>query len=193
MAGSSARLFVALDLPAEVLAALIDWRAPLLTASDGALRPVPPASLHVTLCFLGALPVDAVGPLSDAVAAVVSTATAGGEVTAGGLAVAGALWLPRRRPRVLTVELTDGDGSLASLQAAMADGLEAGGWFTREERPFLPHVTVARARGSGASSTGDPLPPPPALTFAGTAVALYRSHVGRGPARYEPVLRVPLR
>src|SRR3954453_15088126 len=50
---SRARLFVALDLPADAREALVEWRAPGLGV-DG-LRLVDPAGLHVTLAFLGHL------------------------------------------------------------------------------------------------------------------------------------------
>jgi 2'-5' RNA ligase len=33
----------------------------------------------------------------------------------------------------------------------------------------------------------------PPLAFAGAAATLYRSHLGRGGARYEPLARVDLR
>lgn len=211
-AGSSARLFVALDLPAEVREALVAWRAPLLAAAEGGLRAVDPAALHVTLCFLGALPLAAVEPVGEAVVGAVGGAAPDGGVAGagggprgggargppvGGLSPDGGLWLPRRRPRVLTVALGDGAGALAALQAAVAEALAAGGWFTPERRPFLPHVTVARVRerrpAAAAALARLPLPPVPARAFAGVAVTLYRSHLGGGPARYEPLVRVPLR
>ena len=52
-----ARLFVALELPREVVARLVAWRAPLVREHDW-LRAVRPDSLHVTLCFLGWLDED---------------------------------------------------------------------------------------------------------------------------------------
>ena len=57
-------------------------------------------------------------------------------------------------------------------------------------RPFRPHVTVARVR-RGPRPSRD-LPDPPRATFAGEAVTLFRSHLGRGPARYEALERVEL-
>ncbi|ADB51663.1 2'-5' RNA ligase family protein [Conexibacter woesei] len=207
-AGSSARLFVALDLPAEVRDALVAWRAPVLAAAEGGLRAVDPAALHVTLCFLGSLPLASVEPVGEAVmGAIGSVGGAAGphggapvpgvDVGVGGLALGDGLWLPRRRPRVLTVALEDGDGALAAVQAAVADALTAGGWFAPEPRRYLPHVTVARVRerrpAAAAALTRAPLPATPALAFAGVAVTLYRSLLGGGPARYEPLVRVALR
>ena len=46
-----ARLFVALDLPQDVRAGLVDWQQTAL--ADPALRIVAPDALHITLVFLG--------------------------------------------------------------------------------------------------------------------------------------------
>jgi RNA 2',3'-cyclic 3'-phosphodiesterase len=195
-----ARLFVALDLPGAVREALVAWRTPLLAAWERELRPVPVAALHVTLCFLGSLPLDD----ADAIgAAVVRAVTVGGAHSSGvgaggppvgGLALGAPLWLPRRRPHALTLALADRDGALGRLQGELAAALAAGGWFDAEERPFLPHVTVARVRRSGdpRALARQELAEPPPLAFAGEAVALYRSHLGRGGARYEALTRVAL-
>ena len=158
------RLFVALDLPEAVRGALHDWAASL---GDPSLRLVAPESLHVTLLFLGeAEPV----PLPDP-----------GEAPRLSLA------RPRRTPRFLAVSLDDPSGRAAGLQRAVvaAAGREP------EARPFWPHVTVARPRDRRGRPRRGALPPPPALEFSGEALTLYRSHLGRGPARYEAVASAP--
>jgi 2'-5' RNA ligase len=202
----TARLFVALDLPDPARDALVDWRTPLVQRSGGVLRAVPEEALHVTLCFLGSLPEAEIPALS----AVVEERAA----PADGLALGAPLWLPRRRPRVLTVELEDRERQLGALQADVGARLVEGGWFAPEPRPFLPHVTVARVRGAGGRGDRGGAPggrrgagpaelealladggPPPPVTFAGAALVLYRSHLGRGPdggSQYEPLVRVPL-
>lgn len=205
MEGESARLFVALDLPAAVRSALLAWRAPVLAASEGALRPVAEEALHVTLCFLGSLPLDAAEPVGAAVQRAAGGradrgtdadgAEADGAPAVDGLALGAPLWLPRRRPHALTLALSDRDGALGRLQSALAAALAAGGWFEAEARPFLPHVTVARVRRGGdlRALARQELPEPPSAAFAGVAVTLYRSHLGRGGARYEALTRVRLR
>lgn len=190
-AGERARLFAALDLPEPARLALIDWRAPLLAREPELLRAVAPVALHVTLCFLGHVAVeeaDAIG------AAVVRTAAA---AEARELSLGAPLWLPRRAPRVLAVAVGDGRGELARLQAELSRALADGGWYEPEGRPYLPHATVARvrARGNDRAARGlerAPLPGVPALTFDGAAVSLYRSWLGAGGARYEPLVRVDL-
>lgn len=184
---ATARLFVALDLPQAAVEALLAWRAPLLRGGEQAsgpavLRAVAPAALHVTLCFLGATPETEIAPLGAAVAACAAEAAGAPE-----LALGAALWLPRRRPRVLAVALEDRRGELAALQAGLAAQLAAGGWYDAQARPFLPHVTVARVRG-GARAARDPAPPPPEpLVFDAAAVTLYRSRLHPDGARYEPL------
>ena len=176
----SARLFVALDLPEPVVDALVAWRAPLLRELD-ALRPVPRASLHVTLAFLGWRDEGEIAPLAGLVDA---SATGGGG--APGLALGEPLWLPRRRPRVLAVALEDRHGQLGALQERLVEQLVAGGWYEREARPYLPHVTVARVR-RGVDVPTPELPPPTGPPFEGAAVVLYRSHLSSAGAAYEPL------
>lgn len=175
------RLFVALELPRPVVEALVAWRAPLLRELDG-LRPLAPAALHATLCFLGWRPQEAVEPLSALVEACV-----GGRGGVAGLALGAPLWLPRRRPRALALALADRHGQLAALQAELAERLAADGWYEPEGRPYLPHVTLARVRGGGGAARGVALPSAPALVFDGAAVTLYRSRPQPDGTRYEPL------
>jgi 2'-5' RNA ligase len=176
------RLFVAADLPASVRAALAAFR----DAADPAVwRPVPDEALHITLVFLGHRPADA----AETAAAVLDRAAG----PAPRLSVTGPLLLPPRRARVLCAALADPDGELALLQGRVSDGLEEAGLYTPEKRPFRAHATVARLR-SGARSPRE-LPDglaPEALEFRAEAVTLYRSQLGRGGARYEPLHRVAL-
>jgi RNA 2',3'-cyclic 3'-phosphodiesterase len=173
------RLFVALELPDAVRAALVRWRDSALVP---ALRPVPGESLHVTLCFLGSLPSADVPAIGDACAVAVA-----GERPLP-LAVGSVAWLPRGRPQVLSVAIDDPSGELAHRQAALSGVLVAGGWYRPESRPFLAHVTVARVR-RGERLRAAQLVAPPELGFSASRVTLFRSHLGAGGVRYE-ALRV---
>ena len=178
------RLFVALQLPEPVRKSLSAWSANVADEVGPGLRTVGAESLHVTLCFLGSLPGAQVARIGLACQAVRGMGV-------GELATSDALWLPRRRPQVLAVELADPRGLLGAVHAELARSLTAIGAFRTELRPFLPHVTVARVR-RGAGVRPVDLPPPPVLRFAAEGVVLYRSHLGRGPARYEALHQVPL-
>ena len=169
------RLFVALDVPDAVRVSLASWCERVAPAG---VRRVPAENLHMTLAFLGscsAADAAAVGALLAAVA------EASGAV--GPLRTAGALWLPPRRPGVLTVALAGGEG-LGALRSALVAQLREAIAFEPERRAFRPHVTVGRVP-RGARVAADALSPPPALTFEARALTLYRSHTGRGGARYE--------
>jgi 2'-5' RNA ligase len=98
---------------------------------------------------------------------------------------------------VLTVELADPSGTLAALQAAVSVALVDALGIVPERRRFLPHVTVARVRRGAVPRRGGlpDVPWEPGRPFPGEAVTLFRSHLNRTPptpARYEPLLRVPL-
>jgi RNA 2',3'-cyclic 3'-phosphodiesterase len=182
MSGRRVRLFVALDLPEEVRAHLLEWRRGPLTVRDG-LRPVPAAALHLTLVFIGGRPESEVGQLSELVRACAAPVK--------DLVLGGALWLPPRRPRVLAVEVRDGIHALAGLQERVATVLEAEAGVAREERPFRPHVTVARVR-SGQKVAPLELSAPRPLAFDGAALTLYRSKTAPTGAVYEALSRVEL-
>ena len=175
------RLFAALDLPVDVRTTLAAWAAAAV-GSDERLRLVSADSLHATLVFLGERPDP--GCASSALAGALSPAPA-----APALSVAEPLWLAPRRPHVLTVALSDPSGDLGRIHAVVLDAMVRSAGHEVEQRRFRPHVTVARIRGRVRPFE---LPPPPSLAFVPPAVTLYRSVLGRGPARYEPVTSVAL-
>ena len=107
------------------------------------------------------------------------------------------LWLPRGRPRVLAVEVADGDGALGAMQAGVVAALADAIGFRPEPRPFLPHATVARVRAHGRvgrdhRAAVEAASPPEAGTFAAPALTLWRSRLSPRGARYEPVARAEL-
>lgn len=202
---------MALELPADVRRMLADWALALADAPGAVrppmrMRPVRPESLHVTLCFLGAQSVTSI----DAIAAAISSGTSSSGTSAGTpprplpaplLTLGDPLWLPRRRPRVLAAELVEADEgtALARLQSAVSGALVATGLYEPEARPFLGHVTLARVsslRGGEVAGPRPRTPPVPAPRwpgpFACRNVTLYRSRIGSGPARYEPLATVEL-
>ena len=164
------RLFVALDLPAQARAALAE--VPL---GEG-WRAVPVQSLHVTLAFLGQLP--EAGPVVAAVRPAVRPVTR--------LSLDSAVLLPPRRPRVLAVRL---GGDMSALQASVSAALSDAGLYTPEKRPFLPHVTIGRARGDRPSRS---MPVVPRMTFAAPSVSVYESRLSPKGARYEALATFPV-
>ena len=179
----TARLFIALELPDGAREALASWRSDLVASVPG-LRTVRPEDLHATLCFLGSRPeaeIEQIAAACGVVAGEPVLESAFGEV----------LWLPARRPRVLAVSLVDADGALGRVQAALSAALVAGGWYAPESRPFLAHVTVARVRRDARVRPAALQTPPPSPVRC-SSVTLYRSRLGAGGARYEPLASISL-
>ena len=177
-----AHLFVALDLPKKVRVALAAWSVRAAEGAGGALRAVARENLHLTLAFLGAREETE----APALGAIV-TATAG---AMSHLSLGGPLWLPPRRPGVLTVGVHDVTGALTSLQASLTEALRTEAAFAPRAQPFRPHVTVARVRrGRSVRPRDVELPPSPSASFAAVALTLYRSRTSPGDARYEPLAR----
>jgi RNA 2',3'-cyclic 3'-phosphodiesterase len=184
------RLFVALELPEAVRRALREWAAAALSETER-LRLLDDEALHVTLCFLGATPASEL----DSIGAACRTAAAGHRPPR--LSLGRVLALPRRRPRVVAVDLGDHDGgvtTLGELQAAVSARLAQGGWYRPEARPFLAHVTVARVRSQRRIDARalERLRPIEAPAFTADTVTVFRSHTRPGGARYEALERVRL-
>jgi 2'-5' RNA ligase len=179
------RLFVALELPAEVRQELVRWRERVPgAAAPVRLRWVTPASLHATLCFLGWRPVDEIPSIAQACGVAAACGPAQ-------LTLVDPVWLPPRRPRVLAVELRDEADRLARVQGRLSNALEAGGWYEPENRAFRAHVTVARVpKGGRVGRVAVPAPAP--LNFTGRQVTLFRSRLSAAGARYEPLASVAL-
>lgn len=178
------RLFVAVPAPDVLRSSLADAVAGLrrLPGVDASWRWTTADGWHVTLAFLGWTAASRVPALTDALRSTLVGA-APFTVATGGL---GAFPSPRAA-RVIWYGIHDPERRLRSLAEAIRDGLEA------EPGPFRGHLTLARARDRNGAD-GAPLlsPPAPNGVLPVDDVVLYRSHLGRGPARYEALERVAL-
>jgi 2'-5' RNA ligase len=181
------RLFIALPLPPEIAASA----AALLPSLRG-LRPVKPDLLHLTLAFVGRVPDEQL----DAVIAATREAAAGQESFAATLATAGRFPLTGR-PHVIWLGLTDGATESASLATAVRAALAHHG-VPFDEKPFRPHVTLARVKeevdGPEARDIGSAVAK---LTFAPLryrvdAVLPIESVLSPKGPRYTPRATVPL-
>lgn len=138
---ASIRTFIAIELPPEVLAALEQVQAQLRRGEGGAAgRWVSRESIHLTLKFLGDVPSER---LEEVYRAVARAAAAHVPFT---LQVVGTGCFPNpRRPRVIWAGVREETGQLLALQRAVERELQRLG-FPKEERPFTPHLTLARVR-----------------------------------------------
>lgn len=101
-----------------------------------------PQLLHITLHFLGNVPAARLPAVEDA------TRRSAASARPHRLELAGLGAFPSvRNPRVIWVGLQGGPGldQLMRLSEALERELEGAG-FPREERPFRPHITLARTR-----------------------------------------------
>lgn len=133
------RTFVAIELPPDVLQALSQARERLRQGDSGrAGRWVRTEGVHLTLAFLGEVPTERLQTIAMAVSRACQGVSAF-SVTVGGLGC----FPNTRRPRVVWMGVQDASGELAALQAAVGRELAAHG-FPKEDRPFRPHLTLAR-------------------------------------------------
>jgi 2'-5' RNA ligase len=185
-----ARLFVALDLPQDVRAGLVDWQRTAL--SDPALRVVRPEALHMTLVFLGYQAERDAKKIARIAFDIEATAPAV-ELTAEPVGVPGG-----NRPRLIALA-AQSDQTVA-LQKQVEERLVEAGFHKPEKRPFWPHLTVARvkpeARGSRrpAQIRNEPHPLPEHMFrfFRPTRLVLFRSHLRPTGAEYEAMAELEL-
>jgi RNA 2',3'-cyclic 3'-phosphodiesterase len=184
-----ARLFVALDLPPDVRAGLVDWQQTAL--ADPALRPVKADSLHITLVFLGYQAEKEVRKIAKAAFDVDAEAPAVELVTEP-------LGVPRNRPRLIAIDARS--EQTVALQKQVEQNLVAEGYYEPEKRPFWPHLTVARVRSEAPGSRKPaqirtqphPLPEHMFRFFRPTRLVLFKSHLRRTGAEYESLAELEL-
>ena len=164
-----ARCFVALDLGREALDAAAD--AQKLLDAD-VVRKCPPESMHITIKFLGQVDVDAVARrVFDAIAPL----AAGPPLALGEGKIQGFPALARAH--VVVLECAGADPRLAEL-ASRADEAALHLGIPPENRPYRPHVTLARCKKDfDARKIAARFPPRP-LGFA-TKLVLYESAGGK--------------
>ena len=138
----TARTFVAVSLDEAVcgsVASLI--RA--LAASQADVKWVEPHNLHLTLKFLGEVPLEEIHAVCKAVKRGVA------ELESFRLDLVGAGAFPNiRHPRTLWLGVQEGEVEMAAVQQAVDHSLKKLG-YRPEGRKFKPHLTLGRVRRSG--------------------------------------------
>jgi RNA 2',3'-cyclic 3'-phosphodiesterase len=163
-----ARLFCALRLPDDALDRLCEWQAEQLAG-----RVVVREHLHVTLAFLGHRPV---AELEQIVGATRDAATGARPMRLEPVRY-------RETRTVGMVVLSDENGSATALAEDLHRRLERLGLYERENRPWLPHVTVLRFRQRPRLR-----PPLPELgEFSPSDAAVYHSVLRSTGAQYVVV------
>ncbi|RXZ84201.1 RNA 2',3'-cyclic phosphodiesterase [Paenibacillaceae bacterium] len=95
------------------------------------------------------------------------------------------------RPAVLWLGPKQAPAELARLHASTGEQLQRFIGYTPEERPYSPHLTLARKYAGSLPLQPEQLPAIAAYCWEVTEVALYRSRLGHRPM-YEILDRIPL-
>jgi 2'-5' RNA ligase len=187
------RCFVGFRIDAPARARLAELQAELRRLPPSAARRLklePAENLHATVRFLG--------PTGDAQVAdvVAALAAAARGLTPREVVLQGFAAFPSSaRPRVLFAAVSAGRELVSAAAAAADDAVEPLG-FPREDRPFTPHVTIARAdqpSPDGPLSAWLSAAPREALGhIVATSLVLFESHLGPSGSRHDVLAEVPL-
>jgi 2'-5' RNA ligase len=143
-------------------------------------------NLHLTLKFLGETPTSQLEKLSNAAAAAVAG------FSPFQVSIEGTGLFPKHgKPRVLWIGVKDSSGKLAELQTRLELECAREG-FAKEERPFHPHLTLARLRqpqGAGRlAAAHEALNFEPA-TVKITELLVLRSEQSQNGSKYSVISR----
>lgn len=173
------RVFVAAPLPPEIRFALSERISEMpIPGKVG-----PPENWHVTLRFL-----DTIDRVTYE--RFLSELERVGDQFAFPIALDGFGAFPNpRKATVFWAGVGRGASDISVLNELAEDAAIASGLIP-EERPFHPHVTLARIRPP--ADVRDLMDEEVALSWRCDRIVVYRSHLGRGPARYEPLDSIDL-
>ncbi len=184
------RTFLAIEIPKEILDQFERVQYRLGRSMTGVIRWAKPGSIHLTLKFFGNITERDIRNITDALQAQ-APALAPVPVAIGTLGVFPNL----SRPRVLWVGMTEGVQELSALQAQVETALEAQG-FTREERPFRPHLTIGRMKAErridGLDKAIEDHKGFAAGTFTAAEMILFRSDLKPTGPVYTPLAKFKL-
>lgn len=181
------RMFCAIELSEELRTRAAAHISALRDAERGARISWQRAeNLHLTLKFLGEIPKTRVHALS------LAASRAAKQSQPFNLTIEGAgFFPPRGLPRVLWLGVVDSAGALAQLQQHLEEECSIEG-FAREERPFSPHLTIARLRaphGARTIANSHQAMGFETIEFAVTELIVMRSELGPKGSRYTAISR----
>jgi len=179
------RTFIALEMPANLRATVIDYikrlrdKVPDVSASWSRED-----NLHLTLKFLGDVPTARIGDVSAAACATVR-ASGPFELILGGSGV----FPTKGKPSVLWIGIEDPRGGLYKVQQSLEEECAARG-FTRDSRAYHPHLTIARMRKLHRAkdlAVAHLASDFPAQTFTAKELVVFRSELLPQGSRHTPI------
>src|SRR5918997_177256 len=170
------RIFVAIFPPQRVGQALSRAARDLPTSKD--FRLINPEKLHVTLKFLGDVAEGTLGPVKQALESL-SERHEPFEVRISGFGA----FPSERKARIIWAGVGEGSESLRAVAQSVEDLLQPAG-FAREQRPYVPHLTLGRARGRGSKLEGMGVSPP-TLRFTVSGAEVVESVPAAGGVTYS--------
>ena len=187
------RIFVAVECGEEIAgnaaAAIARLRAHVAERAPAArLTWAAPERLHLTVRFIGEVAPATAETIAAALAPPLPLPAF--TFTVGGLGT----FPPRGAPRVLWAGLRSGPDELHALDRAVTGRLLPLG-VPPEDRPYSPHLTLARVRDAAGLRAADLVAPLAEAAF-GTAqvdaITLFESRLSPKGATYRPLQRTPL-
>jgi 2'-5' RNA ligase len=178
------RIFIALDIPADVRASLTNYmeRARALAPEARWARV---EGLHVTLKF--------VGHVNDAVVEQIKVALRSVKAAPFEVKFTGVGFFPNPNAARVFWAGVDGGDHLPRLAASIDTALEKLG-FTRETKPYHPHLTLARTSSRPLRELKPVLAetPPQFGTMTAREFFLYQSQPQKGGSKYTKLERFEL-
>jgi len=180
------RLFVAIEI-GDIIKKRFRECQERLKAAGGGIKWVDVGNIHITLKFLGEIPVEKVEQVKRQLQSLQPVAPVA-------INIAGAGFFPNdRAPRVIWLGI-EAPPELGQLAARVEQSLESLG-IPKENRPFAPHLTLGRFRAVDGLA---PLlgilrqqEPVQMGSFTAAEFSLYESQIASGGSIYKKIARFP--
>jgi 2'-5' RNA ligase len=187
------RVFIAVDVGDDVRREVTRVVATLTGKLEAVKTPpkvvwVKPASLHVTIKFIGEVDEGEVARLQELMMAPIALPPF--DIEWRGIGA----FPSNRHPRALWLGVINGGAPLAQIEAEVSRRL-AGSAVELEDRALLPHLTLGRVKMAGAGVDWPKLLQSVEVKRASSRVdrvTLYRSELSRGGPHYTGLASAPL-
>ena len=188
------RLFVAVEIAPAVAAAAVELikslrRSALQLAPRSRITWATPDRLHVTARFIGHVDLDKVEVVRQVLAPPLDLRPF--ELMISGVGT----FPPKGPPRVVWAGVAEGRQGLTAIEELVSERLSGVG-IAVEERPYNPHLTLARVREAGGLRSAEWLEVVRDTTFGSTtveAITLFESRLSPKGPTYVAIQRTGLR